>query len=282
MHRVVGALATAALVGVAAPAWAQTQAIKASAAHHAAARAPEKTHLSLSAHISDYSESSAEQAYEATLSRKISARTTLFGGVTQHNNFDIVDAQVQAGVTHVMSPKAVVTASYTQGIGADVVAGQAVDLKLAGEMAPKFRPFVEYNFSRYKKTTEPGLPPGEIDEQTFTAGAEIPFHPKTALSAAYQYSHATDREGAHGGTAFITHHPSARLSFNAGASYAGAERLVVLSKFAFLRHVRTAGVNAGFTWSLSDRAELDFTYQFQRVRGFENIHQFTPAITWSF
>jgi YaiO family outer membrane protein len=282
MYRITGALAAVALIATAAPAAAQTAAIKASAAHHAAARAPQKTHVSISANISDYSEAAAEQAYQATLSHKISPRTTLFGGVTQHNNFDVIDAQIQAGVTHVLSPRAVVTGSYTQGIGADVVAGQAVDLKLAGELAPKLRPFVEYNFSRYKETTEPGVPPGEVDEQTFTVGGEIPFHPKTSLSAAYQYSHATDREGAHGGTAFITHHPSDRLSFNAGGSYAGAERLVVLSKFALLRHVETAGLTAGFTWALSSRAELDFTYQFQRVRGFENIHQFSPVITWGF
>ena len=183
----------AAFVAMGQPAAAQTAAVKASAAHHAAARAPQKTHLTVAGTLSDYSESSSEKQLEVTIAHKVSLRTTLFGSWTQHDNFDVVDAQMQAGVTHAISRRALVTASYTQGIGADLVAGNAIDLKLAGVVSPHLRPFIEYNFSRFEETAVAGAPRPEADEQTITLGAEMPFNAKTSLSAAYQYAHATDR-----------------------------------------------------------------------------------------
>jgi hypothetical protein len=216
------------------------------------------------------------------VSYKFRPRTTFFGGFTQYNNFDIVDAQIQAGVTHVFSPRAMVTASYTQGVGADVVAGNAVDLKLSGRASSHFEPFLEYNLSRYPKVTKPGFPAEEIDEQTVTAGAEMPLNAKTSLTAAYQYSHATDREGAHGLTAFISHQATPRFSVHAGGSYAGAERLVTVSTFAFLRHSETSGGSAGFTWQASPAASFSFTYQYLKVHGFEHIQQFSPSLNWKF
>lgn len=261
---------------------AQVAALHASAEQRKTAHAPQRFSLTLDGNISDYSAAASEQAYGASLSYKIRPRTTIFGGFTQYNNFDVVDAQVQAGVTHVFSPRALVTASFTQGVGADVVAGTAVDLKLSGRASSHFEPFVEYNLSRYPKVTKPGFPSEEIDEQTITAGAEMPFNAKTSLTAAYQYSHATDREGAHGMSAFVTHQATPKLSVHLGGSYAGAERLVTVSTFAFLRHSETSGGSAGFSWQASKDASISFTYQYLKVHGFEHIQQFSPSLTWKF
>lgn len=282
MRKWTGLFVAAAMLATAAPALAQTAAIKASARHNDTARLPMRNSVTLTGNISDYSEAASEQQYGIQFTRKVSMRTSLFGGYTQHNDFDVLDGQVQAGITHALSRRALLTVSYTQGIGADLAAGNAVDVKLAGELSPHLRPFVEYNFSRYRETTVPDVPAGEVDEQTVTIGAQILFDAKTSLSAAYQYSSASDREGSHGATAFVTHAFTPRFSAHAGGSYAAAERLFIVSKYAFRRHLNTASATGGFTLKTGDRAEFDFTYQFNRVRDTENIHTFTPAFTWRF
>lgn len=220
--------------------------------------------------IEQISVTSNQHDLKLQLTRAISKRTSITSGYEQHSNFKELDGQVNFGVTRAVNDRVSLTGNFTQGIAADLVAGQVYDGQATIKATPHFIPQLEYSLSSFTVTHHGASSKDRL--HLVGIGAEIPFNLRSGLLATYQYSQTSrGDDGDHAGSFEFSYAPDRKLILILGGGY-GSERVLARTQTEIFRNLDTISAGVGFKYRLAGSRGLKGGYQYQDRRGAYTVH----------
>lgn len=234
-------------------------ALVASAAAPAAAQTrPKRNALALGFQVEDHGDGQSTQTETtATLTHYVNRRLEVNFGVDQHNRYDDLDTQLQAGAGYAFAEgKFRLAGSLGVGLGADTVARREYTLKSEAVVWPHASPIFEYKRSVYTDT---------ISVTVLTLGSKL-SRGRWSGQAAYQNTRAPhlDKVGHAVGietSTRLTH----RVSLIGNAGY-GAEHRHSRTVVEAGRALQSLTLEVGPAVRLSPAHSLQATYTFEDKR----------------
>jgi YaiO family outer membrane protein len=215
-----------------------------------------------------------QQEFTLQLTRKLGTFDTLFGAVDQHNRFNELDTELTVGGSHIYPrQRTKVTASYTEGLGADEASEHAFEVKVGGEVNTHFEPEVKYEFKNYDP---------HLNTSVITLGALVPVVGSFSLAGGYQHSHGPSGDDGDAFSVTVKVNASRNVGLIVGGGY-GDEHVLAKTQTEILRFDKKAfTVQGGFSWTIDARRTLGVSYEYQDRISLYRINGLTMDWSQSF
>jgi YaiO family outer membrane protein len=220
------------------------------------------SYLALSAAVPD------QQEVMVTVARRLTPTSVVFAGIIHHNRFTNLDTQVSIGAEHSFHhARYSVNGSFTQGLGADVVADQIYDASISAKLTKRISPSLEYTWSQLAD---------DLHSTLVTPGAQVVIHPKViVLTQFFSVKARGDVETA--GTGNLMLLPSPHWVILAGGGY-GSEEFLSETTNEVVRSVTAVSVVGGVIWQRAPGKGLQIMYNLQDRRGLYHVHSISFSV----
>jgi opacity protein-like surface antigen len=214
-----------------------------------------------------------QQEFQFTLTRHLSPRLSISGGLDQHNRFDELDTQASIGA-HVGLHRhnLQLSGTYTEGFGAEMTSRHEVSLKTTMLVHRRLQPSVEYTFKRYVR---------KIHQSSLTLGLGGRVTPRLGVLGQWLFS---DSNAGKGGTAVsggVSYGVNERLSLAGAAGY-GHEHFLVKTVREVERRATALDFQGSATVHLPHHRSMKLGYEFQDRRHYYSTHVLTLNYSMSF
>lgn len=182
--------------------------------------------------------------------------TTLIGGVDQFHRFGFDDTQLTLGVAQALPADLTVSAAFTYGVDAQVVARRAYEVEVGYRLTSWATPLLAYRRSEYA---------GGVTADIVTPGVEVVWAPYLSVRARYYYAHSSVAGDGSAGAMTLTFNPEGRVSVYVGGAY-GRETFLAGTVVEVVQGVDVVTAVAGAIWRITETlgVRLDYTYEDRR------------------
>jgi YaiO family outer membrane protein len=208
----------------------------------------------------------------AQLTLRPGTATWLFVGADQYRRFDQDDTQVSLGATRTLGERLGLSARYTQGIGASVVAQRVWEVEAEYRLAAAATVGLRYRRSDF---------PGDVGVDLVSPGLELRWPPRVSVLLRYYYSQASDSGSGHAGSGRVTFYPEGRLHGYVGFAY-GREPFQAGTVQEVTTATDVATVSAGVIWRIRDSIGVRLDYAYENRRSSYAKHTIGSGIFFEF
>jgi YaiO family outer membrane protein len=196
--------------------------------------------------------------YQATVRLGVRPRkgTTLIVGADQYHRFGFDDTQLTLGGAQALPGDLTLSAAFTYGAEADVVARRVYEGELGARLTPWATGLLAYRHSDYV---------GGVSADIVTPGVEVVWAPHLAARARYYYADTSNAGDGSAGALTLTFRPEGRVSPYVGVAY-GRETFLAGTVVEVVRGVDVLTLVAGVVWRISETlgVRLDYGYEDRR------------------
>ncbi len=212
------------------------------------------------------------QQGSARLTVRLDRKTRAFVGLDQYRRFDVDDTQLTVGAVRTLPADVTLSAAFTYGFDAQVVARRVYEAEVGYRLAPWATPLLAYRHSSY---------PGDVSADIVTPGIELTWAPWVALRARYYYAHSSNAGDGSAGAGQLTVNPEGPVSVYVGGAY-GRETFLAGTVVEVVRAVNVVTLSAGVIWRLSDRTGVRVDYAYEDRQGSYAKHAVGTGVFYEF